>query len=99
MQWGEFRHHRPEVQRQQRQTNTHNLASPVAGELGRHIEVAYCHAVFLQHFPAQAKHQPEQRQFFTEGPQQIADVELHGEQDQPRSQNQQADRQGADQID
>ncbi len=87
MQRREFRHHRPEVQWQQREAHPHDLASPVAGELGRHIKVIHRHAVFFQHFPAQAKHQPEQRQFFTEGPQQIADIKLHGEQDQPRRQN------------
>ncbi|MNB99598.1 hypothetical protein D3C75_468870 [compost metagenome] len=99
MQRRKFRYHRPEVQRQQRQADAHNLASPVAGQLGRHIEVAYRHTVFFQHFPAQAEDQPEQRQLLAEGPQQIADVELHGQQDQPRRQYQQAHRHGADQID
>ncbi|MNE20472.1 hypothetical protein D3C80_1135950 [compost metagenome] len=99
MQRGKLSHDRPEMQRQQRQAHTHNLATPVAGELLRHIEVTHCHAVFFQHFPAQAEYQPEQRQFFTERPQQIADVELHGQQNQANGQNHKADRHRTDQID
>ena len=57
------------------------------------------HAVLFQHLPAHAKDQPEQRQFFTERPQQIADVELHSEQNQTHSQNNQAHRQRTDQVD
>ncbi|MNP48231.1 hypothetical protein D3C76_1423360 [compost metagenome] len=87
------------MQRQQGQAHAHNLATPVASELFRHIEVAHRHAVFFQHFPAQTEHQPEQRQFFAERPQQIADVELHGQQDLARRQDQQTHRQGADQVD
>ncbi len=60
--------HRPEVQRQQRQTDADNLTTPVAGQLRRHREVGDRDAVFLQHLPAHAEYQPEERQLFTEGP-------------------------------
>ena len=94
-----LRDNRPEVQRQERQANAHNLTTPVAGQLRRHVEMTHRHAVFFQHLPAHAKDQPEQRQFFTECPQQIADVELHGKQNQTHGQNNQTHRQGADEID
>ncbi len=98
MQRGKLRDNRPEVQRQQRQADAHDLTTPVAGQLRWHVEMTHRHAVFFQYLPAQAKHQPEQRQFFTERPQQIADVELHSEQNQTHSQNNQAHRQGANKV-
>ena len=95
----QLRHHRPEIERQQRKADADNLPPPVAGQLRRHIKVAHRHAVFFQHLPAQAKHQPEQRQLLTIGPQQIADIQLHGQQNQANGQNHQHHRQRADQID
>ena len=68
MQRGKFCHHRPEMDRQQRETDADNLPTPVAGLLLRHAEVTHGNAIFLQYLPAQAKHQPENRQFFTERP-------------------------------
>ena len=62
---------------QQRKADAHNLPTPVAGQLFRHVEVVDRHAVFFQHLPAQAKYQPEYGQFFTERPQQFTDIELH----------------------
>ena len=99
MQRRKLGNHRPEVQRQERQADADNLTTPVAGQLLWHIEVTHRHAVFFQHLPAQTKHQPEQGQLFTESPQQIADVELHGEQDQANSKDDQAHRQRANEID
>ena len=99
MQRRKLGHNGPEVQRQQREADTYNLATPVAGEFLRHVEVSDRDAIFFQHFPAQAKHQPEQRQLFAERPQQVADIELHGQQDQADGEDQQADRQSTDQID
>ncbi|CCJ87662.1 hypothetical protein BN133_4039 [Cronobacter dublinensis 582] len=98
MQRRELRQHRPEQQRQQRQAHPHNLTPPVAGQRGGHIEVAHRHAVFFQHAPAEAEHQPEHRQLFAECPEQIADVELHDKNEKPHRQNNQANRQRADQV-
>ena len=99
MQRRKLGHNGPEVQRQQREADAHNLATPVAGQLSWHVEMTYRYAIFFQHFPAQAKHQPEQRQLLAERPQQIADIQLHGQQDQAHGEYQQADRQSTDQID
>ena len=57
----ELRNNRPEIQRQQRQADADDLPPPVAGELRGHIEMLHRHAVFFQHLPAQAEHQPEHR--------------------------------------
>ncbi|CNV12673.1 Uncharacterised protein [Salmonella enterica subsp. enterica serovar Bovismorbificans] len=70
----QLRHHRPKVQRQQCEANAYNLATPVAGQLRRHTKMAYRHALFFQHLPAQPKDQPEHRELFTKGPEQIADI-------------------------
>ena len=99
MQRRQFRHHGPEVQRQQGKAYADNLPPPVAGQLRRHIKVAHRHTVFFQHLPAQAKHQPEQRQLLAIGPQQIAYIQLHRQQNQTNGQNHQYHRQRADQID
>lgn len=42
--------------------DANNLPPPVAGQLRRHIKVVDRDAVLFQHFPAQAKHQPEHSQ-------------------------------------
>ena len=90
---------RPEVKRQQRKTNTHNLATPVAGLFRRHAKMTNRHAIFFQHLPAQTKHQPEDGHLLAERPQQVADIQLHSQQNQTYREDNQARRQGSDEID
>ncbi len=90
---------RPEVKRQQRKANTHNLATPVAGLLRWHAKMTYRHAIFFQHLPAQTKHQPEDGHLLTERPQQVANIQLHSQQNQTHREDNQTRRQGSDEID
>ena len=64
-----------------------------------HTKMTNCHAIFFQHLPAQTKHQPEDCHLLTERPQQVADIQLHGKQNQTYREDNQARRQGSDEID
>ena len=61
--------------------------------------MAYRHTIFFQHLPAQTKHQPEDSHLLTECPQQIADIQLHGKQNQTHGEDNQTRWQRPDEID
>ena len=61
--------------------------------------MAYRHAIFFQHLPAQTKYQPEDGHLLTERPQQVADIQLHGKQNQPHGEDNQTRWQRSDEID
>ena len=71
----------------------------MAGLLRWHAKMTYRHAIFFQHLPAQTKHQPEDRHLLTERPQQVADIQLHGKQNQAHGEDNQTRRQRSYQID